>query len=99
VLAKGLTPEQWWLRCLLIASNPCGPGFFHEVGTKLLVEIGPEGGCRHNSPLTVPLSSEGKRPEAPLGDEQGDYGIATTFAAFTDSTLHPPLLPWIPLLL
>jgi hypothetical protein len=44
-------PEPWWLRPLLIVSLPCGLRFFHEVGTKLLVEIGPEGGLRHNSPL------------------------------------------------
>jgi hypothetical protein len=65
VLAEELTHEPWWLRRLLIASSPCGPGFFHEVGAKLLVEIGPEGGRRHNSPLIIPLSSEGKQPEAP----------------------------------
>jgi hypothetical protein len=37
----GLTPEPWWLRRLPIASSSCGLGFFHEVGAKLLVEIGP----------------------------------------------------------
>jgi hypothetical protein len=41
---------------------PCGPGFFHEVGAKLLVEIGPEGGRRHNSPLITSLPFEGKWP-------------------------------------
>jgi hypothetical protein len=40
---------------------PCGPGFFHEVGAKLLVEIGPEGGRRHNSPLITSLPFEGWR--------------------------------------
>jgi hypothetical protein len=44
-------PGPWWLRPLLIASLPCGLGLFHEVGAKLLVEMGPEGGLRHNSPL------------------------------------------------
>jgi hypothetical protein len=57
VLAEGLTPEPWWLRRLPIGSSPCGLGFFHEVGAKLLVEIGPEGGRRHNSPLIVSLPS------------------------------------------
>jgi hypothetical protein len=65
-----LSPGPWWLRPLLIASLPCGLRFFHEVGTKLLVGIGPEGGCRHNSPLKVPPSSEGDTAEGPLGDEQ-----------------------------
>jgi hypothetical protein len=32
----------------------------------LMVEIGPEGGRRHNSPLIIPLPFEGRRPEAPL---------------------------------
>jgi hypothetical protein len=41
--AEGLTPEPWWLRRLPNGSSPCGLGFFHEVGTKLLVEIRPEG--------------------------------------------------------
>jgi hypothetical protein len=39
---------------LLNVSLPCGLGFFHEVGAKLLVEVKPEGGLRHNSP---PISS------------------------------------------
>jgi hypothetical protein len=55
-------PEPWWLRRLPIGSSPCGLGIFHEVGAKLLVGIGPEGGRRHNSPLNVtilPLSSRG----------------------------------------
>jgi hypothetical protein len=42
VLAVGLTPGPWWLRPLLIVSLPFGLGFFHEVGAKLLVEIGPK---------------------------------------------------------
>jgi hypothetical protein len=36
---------------------------------KLLVEIGSEGGRRHNSPLIGLLSSEGVMAEGPLGDE------------------------------
>jgi hypothetical protein len=62
VLAEGLTPELWWLRRLPNGSSACGIGFFHEVGAKMLVGIGPEGGRRHNSPLYVtllPLSSRG----------------------------------------
>jgi hypothetical protein len=54
--------EPWWLRRLPIASSPCSLGFFHEVGAKLLVEMGPEGGRRHNSPLLTPLPFGGKRP-------------------------------------
>jgi hypothetical protein len=54
--------------------------------TLLLVEIGPEGGLRHNSPLSAPHSSEVEQPEAPLGDERRDYGPATTFATLL--TLH-----------
>jgi hypothetical protein len=34
----------------------------------LLVEIGPEGGRRHNSPLKALPSSEGVTVEGPLGD-------------------------------
>jgi hypothetical protein len=40
---EGLTPEPLWLRHLPNVSLPCGLEFFHEVGAKLLVEIGPEG--------------------------------------------------------
>jgi hypothetical protein len=53
---------------MLITSLPCGLGFFHEVGAKLLVEIGPEGGRRHNSPLKDLPSSEGVTAEGPFGD-------------------------------
>jgi hypothetical protein len=63
-------PGPWWLRPLLNASLPYGLGFFHEVGAKLLVEIGPEGGLRHNSPRDVSLSSEGDTAEGPFGDER-----------------------------
>jgi hypothetical protein len=70
VLAEGLTPKPWWLRRLPIASFPCSPRFFHEVGDKLLVEIGPEGGRRHNSPLITLLPFGGKRSEASLGSRQ-----------------------------
>jgi hypothetical protein len=80
VLAEGLTPESWWLQHLPIASSPCGPGFFHEVAAKLLVEIGPKGGRRHNSPLIISLPFEGRRPEAPLRSGRRNYGLATTFA-------------------
>jgi hypothetical protein len=55
---------------VLIASLPCGLGFFHEVGAKLLVEIGPEGGRQHNSPLMAPPFSEGDTAEGPLRDER-----------------------------
>jgi hypothetical protein len=41
--AEGSTPEPLWLRRLPNGSLPCGLGFFHEVGAKLLVGIGPEG--------------------------------------------------------
>jgi hypothetical protein len=64
-----LLPGSWWLRPLLIAFLPCGLGFFHEVGAKLLVEIGPEGGRRHNNPLMAPPSFEGDTTEGPLRDE------------------------------
>jgi hypothetical protein len=36
----------------------------------VLVEIGPEGGRRHNSLLMFPPSSEGDTAEGPLGDKQ-----------------------------
>jgi hypothetical protein len=52
----------------------------------VLVEIGPEGERQHNSPLLVPLPFEGRRPEAPLGSGQRNYGLATTFAPLTDTT-------------
>jgi hypothetical protein len=35
----------------------------------MLVEIGPEGGRRHNSPLTTLPPPKGSRPKAPLGGE------------------------------
>jgi hypothetical protein len=38
------------------------------VGAKLLVEIGPEGGRRHNSPLKALPSSGGVTAEGPLRD-------------------------------
>jgi hypothetical protein len=67
VPAEGLTPEPWWLWRLPITFLPCGHGFFHEVGAKLLVEIGPEGGRRHNSPLITLSPFGGMRPVASLG--------------------------------
>jgi hypothetical protein len=45
----------------------------------LLVEIGPEGGRRHNSPLIIPLPFEGRRSEAPLGSGRRNYSLATAF--------------------
>jgi hypothetical protein len=55
-----------------VASAPADRGpchaVFHAVGAKLLVEIGPEGGRRHNSPLKNLPSSEGDTTEGPLGD-------------------------------
>jgi hypothetical protein len=70
-LGVGLSLGPRWIRPLLNVSLPFGLGFFHEVGAKLLVEIGPEGGHRHNSPLMIPPSSEGVTAEGPLGDETG----------------------------
>jgi hypothetical protein len=69
-LGVGLSPGPWWLRPLPNVSLTFGLGFFHEVGAKLLVEIRPEGGHRHNSPLTIPPSSEGVTTGGPLGDKQ-----------------------------
>jgi hypothetical protein len=40
---EGSPPEPLRLRRLPNVSWPCGLEFFHEVGAKLLVEIGPEG--------------------------------------------------------
>jgi hypothetical protein len=40
---EGSTPEPLQLRRLPNVYWPCGLEFFHEVGAKLLVEIGPEG--------------------------------------------------------
>jgi hypothetical protein len=65
VLEVELMPEPWWLLRLLTVSLPCGLGFFHEVGAKLLVGIGPEGGRRHNSPLKALPSSERDTTEGP----------------------------------
>jgi hypothetical protein len=76
VLAEGLTPEPWWLRLLPIGSSPCSLGIFHEVGAKLLVGIGPEGGRRHNSPLIVtlpPLSFRGYSHYSRRGKETRKY--------------------------
>jgi hypothetical protein len=80
VLAVGLTPEPWWLRRLPNASSPCGLGFFHEVGAKLLEEIGPEGGRRHNSPRVSSLLRRGKWPKDPLGERRRDLVTNSTSA-------------------
>jgi hypothetical protein len=41
--AEGSPPEPLRFRRLPNVSWPCGLELFHEVGAKLLVEIGPEG--------------------------------------------------------
>jgi hypothetical protein len=41
--------------------------FMKIPASGLLVEIGPEGGCRHNIPLITLLPFGGKRPVASLG--------------------------------
>jgi hypothetical protein len=88
VLVEELTPEPWWLQRLPIASLPCGPGFFHEVGAKLLVEIGPEGGRRHNSPLKTPLPFEGRRPKASLGSGRRNYRLGTSLTILPFAYLY-----------
>jgi hypothetical protein len=86
VLAVELTPEPWWLRRLLIASLPCGLGFFHEVGAKLLVEIEPEGGRRHNSPLKALPSSEEDSVEGPPRKRAESFVTSATFANLATTT-------------
>jgi hypothetical protein len=44
----------------------------------VLVEIGPEGGRRHNSPLVTLLPFGGKRPEASLGSGWRKLGLASS---------------------
>jgi hypothetical protein len=48
------------------------------VATKLLVEIGPEDGRRHNSPLITLLPFGGKRLEASLESGQRKYRLTTS---------------------
>jgi hypothetical protein len=64
----------YYNRIELRSSNPLIERFLQtwqiKWETHLSVEIGPEGGRRHNSPLTVPPSSEGDTAEGPLGDER-----------------------------
>jgi hypothetical protein len=55
-------------------------------GGGVLVGIRPEGGRQHNSPLMIPLPSEGRRPEAPLGSGWRIYRLATAFTPLL--TLH-----------
>jgi hypothetical protein len=81
-----LTPEPCWLRCLLIASLPCGLGFFHEVGAKQLVEIGAEGVRRHNSPLKALPSSEGDTAEGPPRRRAESFVAFSTFANLATTT-------------
>jgi hypothetical protein len=45
----------------------------------VLVEIEPEGGRRHNSPLTSPPPSEADTAEGPLGGEGKHSMINSTF--------------------
>jgi hypothetical protein len=60
-----------------VNGNPwCLPSLFKVV----LVEIGPESGRRHNSPLIAPLPFEGKRPEASLGSGRREYRLATSLS-------------------
>jgi hypothetical protein len=40
------------------------------LATHVLVQIGPKGGRRHNSPLIAPPFFEGDAAEGPLGDER-----------------------------
>jgi hypothetical protein len=47
------------------------------VGAKLLVEIGPKGGRRHNSPLITLFPFGGKRPEASLGSGRKKSRLTT----------------------
>jgi hypothetical protein len=86
VLAVELTPKPWWLRRLLIASSPCGLGFFHEVGAKLLVEIRPEGGRRHNNPLKALPSSVGNAAEGPPRRRAESFVTFATFANLSTTT-------------
>jgi hypothetical protein len=89
----GLTPEPWWLRRLLIASLPCGLRFFHEVGAKLLVEIGPERGRRHNNPLKTLPFSEGNTAEGPLGDGRNALLLLLPLLSMLCYTTNKLLLP------
>jgi hypothetical protein len=55
--------HRWTLNLVVVGSSP-------TVGAKLLVEIGPEGGRRHNSPLSVLPPPKGKVAEGPLGERR-----------------------------
>jgi hypothetical protein len=65
---RGLEPR--WLRPLPNASLPCSLRFFHEVGAKLLVEIGLEGDADTTAPCSLIFSSEGDTGKGPLGGER-----------------------------
>jgi hypothetical protein len=57
--------EPRWPQPLPNVTLPCSLRFFHEVDTKLLVEIGPEGARRHNNPLfgdVLLRRGHGRRP-------------------------------------
>jgi hypothetical protein len=61
----------------------------------VLVEIDPEGGRRHNSPLNAPPSSESDTAEGPLGDERNDIWLLLPLLdriLYTTSKLLLPLL-------
>jgi hypothetical protein len=53
----------------------------------VLVEIGPEGGRRHNSPLIFPLPFEGRRPEAPPWKRAKKLWSCYNLRSPTDTTL------------
>jgi hypothetical protein len=50
------------------------------MGAKLLVEIGPEGGHLHNSPLNVLPPPKGKAAEGPLGERRRNLATNATSA-------------------
>jgi hypothetical protein len=78
---------SWWLWPLLNASLPCGLGFFHDVGAKLLVEIGPEGGLRHNSPLKHVAHLRRGHGRRPLRRRTELATITSPFARLANSGL------------
>jgi hypothetical protein len=77
----------------MVASAPakrvlaCGLGFFHEVRAKLLVEIGPEGGLRHNSPLMCCTLLRRGRSQRPLRRRIERYPESSSLTRLDYTTL------------
>jgi hypothetical protein len=80
MLGVALSPRPWWLRPLLIASLPCGLGFFHEVGAKLLVKLGPKVDADTTASCWSFPPPKGTRPKDPTETNETLYCYTSIFA-------------------